>query len=296
MTRTHNIVVLGTGGTISCQHADNGDIVPTLTTEQIVNHAELDTDLHLECRDVMQLDSSNITLEDIDSLLNAIGQAIDDGATEIILLHGTDSMEETAMAVHCFFSGTVPIVITGAQRPQDDPHPDGPANIRQAVAALTSTNAEPTVQIAFGGKVLPAYGASKCHTSADQAFTNTFSGEVPPRLAAPARLAGLRVAIAVMYAGADASLIPSGLDGLVLAGFGSGNIPSAVADAVRQVDYPVMMCSRVPEGSVNLVYGGSGGGAELARQGIRSGGSLRPPQGRIQLLCELALNRANAVD
>lgn len=88
--------------------------------------------------------------------------------------------------------------------------------------------------------------------------------------------------------------------GLVLAAMGSGNIPTAVAaelsawraDRSAQAgELPVVVCSRVPTGGVSFVYGGSGGGAQLARDGLRSGGALRPSQARIELLYEIARGR-----
>lgn len=197
-------------------------------------------------------------------------------------------MEETAMAVHRFFSGTIPIVLTGAQRPADDPHPDGPDNLRDAYNALSTTD----VAIVFGSHTLPAYGTTKRHTTEDQAFAHTCSDTPPDRLPSIAPLAGHNVPIVTMFAGAGPELIPSEVDGLILAALGSGNVPSAVVDVLRGANYPITVCTRVPEGAVHFVYGGAGGGAQLERWGLRSGGSLRPSQARIELLCELAVQRA----
>lgn len=286
-TPTGPIIVLGTGGTISCTHADNGDLRPTYTTAELVAQADI-TAANVECRDIMQLDSSNITLTDIDALVAAIDRAITDGAAGIILLHGTDSLEETAMAIHRFFTGSIPIAITGAQRPADDPNPDGPENLRAAFAALD----QPEVMVVFGGEIMNAYGTTKRHTTEERAFANTYLGNVPERLPRRAPLAGLTVAIVTTYAGADAGLIPTHLDGLVIAAMGSGNVPSALADALPELGYPVTICTRVPEGAVHFIYGGTGGGASLERLGVRSGGSLRPTQARMEMLCQLAVDRA----
>lgn len=306
--QTPTIVVLGTGGTISCTHDAQGDVVPTYTTQELLEQAGCtnNPDVTVHAVDLIQLDSSNLTLNDIDHITSAIATAIADQANGIILLHGTDTMEETAMAIHRFFHGTVPIVLTGAQRPADDPNPDGPANINQAIQHILHANTgEATVSVAFGGNIHSAYGISKRHTTDDDAFSNqleqairagqTDATSIPHRLPHVAALSGLNVPIVTMYAGADATTIPTEFDGLVFAALGSGNIPTPVAEHLEHVlaerNAPVIICTRVPEGSVHFVYGGAGGGAALKRAGFRSGGYLRPSQARIALLCELAVAR-----
>lgn len=307
------IYVIGTGGTISCTHNSAGDVVPTLSIEQILEQAELSNlhpDIEFRAADAMSLDSSALQLADIDLLVATAEQHIAEAQREgrdlagIIVVHGTDSLEETAMAFDQLLPGSVPVVLTGAQRPADDTNPDGPANLRLAVETIVSlpplTPARP--QIVFGGTALPAFGATKIHTSDDAGFTNTVESEraLPFVLspdarpsASPVRLEGLNVPIVDAYAGADGHLISTILsssrpDGLVIAAMGSGNIPPAMVEALQGVDVPVVVCSRVPFGGVNFVYGGAGGGASLARAGMVSGGALRPSQARIALLCSLA--------
>lgn len=206
------------------------------------------------------------------------------------------------MAVDRLLGG--PVVLTGAQRPADDASPegpDGPRNLCDAVAAAAT--AESPV-VALGGKVVPAYGVTKVHTTADEAFGSV--GEPrPERLslgaalsAGPAPLAGLRVDVVPAYQGAEASLVDTavaaGADGIVVAAFGSGNV-GVLSDGVRRAldaGIPVVVASRVPAGGVQLVYGGAGGGRAIARAGVRSAGKLSVPQARMELLCELAVRRA----
>ncbi len=292
-----HVTVLGTGGTIACTTDAAGDLVPTCSISTLLSHAGIAPEA-VTARDVMQLDSSTMTLADLDALLVDIHSA--DGP--VVLTHGTDSMEETAMAVDRLLGG--PVVLTGAQRPADDASPegpDGPRNLCDAVAAAAT--AESPV-VALGGKVVPAYGVTKVHTTADEAFGSV--GEPrPERLssgaalsAGPAPLAGLRVDVVPAYQGAEASLVDTavaaGADGIVVAAFGSGNV-GVLSDGVRRAldaGIPVVVASRVPAGGVQLVYGGAGGGRAIARAGVRSAGKLSVPQARMELLCELAVRRA----
>lgn len=302
-------MVLGTGGTISMAADERGDLVPALGTAGLLRSAGVEETVAVG-RDILHLDSSNLTLENIDSILAEVHRAATEGATGVVVLHGTDTLEETATAASLLLASEgCPVVFTGAQRPSDDPHPDGPPNLRLAIDAAVSppdSAAGVRVMVAFGGQVMPAFGVSKIHTTADVAFAPV-PGDIPPELTSeaqfpispvtpPAPLAGLRVGIVYSYAGADASLLPQvdAVDGLVIAGMGSGNISSQISEALQPFldeGIPVLLCTRVPVGGVHLVYGGAGGGAQLGRRGIESAGELRPQAARVLLLARLALAR-----
>ena len=76
----------------------------------------------------MTVDSSDITLEDIDFIIDRIRASATDSqihADAVVVLHGTDTMEETAFAVARLCGDlSCPVVFTGAQRLADDDNPD----------------------------------------------------------------------------------------------------------------------------------------------------------------------------
>lgn len=318
------IPVLGTGGTISCTHSPEGDLVPTLNCADIVKQARIPQGLAPLPHDIMSIDSSSITLPQIDELVAHIANFCSPVPAGVVVLHGTDTMEESALAAACALELPCPVVFTGAQRPGDDAAPDGPTNLSRAFAALASGELSAGVHLVFGDAILPARGAYKAHTTAETAFRNALidsgkhddeSPKTDGTALPPLQVAGLYVPIVSTFAGDDGQLIQAlreqdkrgqdtnvgakvgAVDGLVLAAMGSGNIPTAVAEeleawrAERTAELPVVVCSRVPTGGVSFVYGGTGGGAQLARAGFRSGGALRPSQARIELLYELARAR-----
>ena len=129
-----HVTVLGTGGTIACTTDAAGDLVPTCSISTLLSHAGIAPEA-VTARDVMQLDSSTMTLADLDALLVDIHSA--DGP--VVLTHGTDSMEETAMAVDRLLGG--PVVLTGAQRPADDVLRKGPT--APATCAMPSLRRPP---------------------------------------------------------------------------------------------------------------------------------------------------------
>ena len=124
MTR---IALIATGGTIACTTTADGSLVPT------VSGATLAADIDAEVVEFRQLDSSSITLADLDELIAVVNsQTSREDIDGVIITHGTDSMEETALALEIFCSGAKPIVLTGAQRSHDHPAADGPSNLRDA--------------------------------------------------------------------------------------------------------------------------------------------------------------------
>jgi L-asparaginase len=81
-----------------------------------------------------------------------------------------------------------------------------------------------------------------------------------------------------------------GVSGLVVEGFGAGNVPpglvpSLVKAAAARI--PVVVTTRCPEGGVSPIYAYPGGGADLAEKGMIMGGRLDGPKARINLMLAL---------
>jgi L-asparaginase len=108
------------------------------------------------------------------TIADAVVVACESGADGVVVTHGTDSLEETAVLTELLHEGDQPVVFTGAQRPFDDPDGDGPANLALAL----STAADPSLRgagvlVAFADTLLPAVGARKVSTEGAAAFGNT---------------------------------------------------------------------------------------------------------------------------
>ena len=300
-TAEGHVVILSTGGTIASTHDKSGAVVPTVTGSKLVEplSGAFDKDkLTLEVKDIAKLDSSAMTLDDTDTIIEAVNKELRrDDVDGLVVTHGTDSMEETAIAVDTFQDSDKPVALTGAMRPFDDPDPDGPDNLALAVKTVTDpSNKGRGTFIAFANHVIPARGAFKSDTTKADGFANNNGKKQPqrPKALKHQPLGNTRVDIIAAYPGAPADLIQrsldSGAEGIVIEGMGAGNIGDELAQAAKAAakKVPVVLTTRVDHGPVEGIYGGAGGGATLADAGVISSGTLRAPQVRMLLAAAIS--------
>jgi L-asparaginase len=247
----------------------------------------------------MSVDSSTMSLEGMVAIRDAVTAVLDDPRVDgVVVLHGTDTLEETAMLLDLFHDDPRPVVLTGAQRPADDPHPDGPGNARAAQRAAGAADMRGRgVLIVFGDRILPARGARKTHTTRLDGFEHYLPAAEGRRGVFPwcPRIGRIRVDVVALYPGCDRTLIDAslaaGARGIVLEAMGSGNgnpmVLAAVEDCVAK-GVTVVITSRVPYGVVQPIYGGAGGGRDLTGAGAVSSPWLRAGQARVLLAALLA--------
>ena len=293
MSGMAGLVVITTGGTIATSRAADGVLRPVRTGTELA--AGLDVDVI----DLMNVDSSRLT--SVDWLrIGATVAEVARSAGGVVITHGTDSMEETALWLDLGYGADTPVVLTGAARAADAPDADGPANLRDACAVAASPHARGLGGlVCFAGAVFAPLAMDK--VGGPQLFAGTRVGSVDngvfvahagkqrpylgPIASAP------RVDIASAYPGADGTAIDAfvaaGARGVVVEAMGAGNAGQPVIDAVARAHrsgVAVAVTTRVPGGGTRAVYGP---GHDLVAAGAVMVPRLRSSQARVLLTAAL---------
>jgi L-asparaginase len=304
------VAVVFTGGTISMGFDPvAGGNVPSLDGAAIIARTPgLDAIAEVVPIDRGLTPASHFTFGDVLMLGRVIHDAIDDTAIDgVVVVQGTDTIEETAFAWDLALPSGKPVVVTGAMRASHEDGYDGPANLRGAVAAAASPALRDAgVVVSLGGTIEAADDVTKMHTTSFTTFQSPNGGSLgrvagdgtvtverlrgPRRRLSPVPTDGARVEIVQAGIGSDGALldavVASGAVGVVVAATGAGNTGSgllAAAERAMAGGVTVVLASRCPAGAVSTAYAFPGGGATWARAGAITVGTLCAIKARVAL-------------
>lgn len=261
---------------------------------------------NVHVRYLLEMDSSDMQPEHWQLIANAIMEEYDkyDG---FVVIHGHDTMAYTATALSFMFKNLgKPIILTDSVVPIDQLSPDNHANIVNAVRFACENIAE--VAIVFGGFMLRGNRAKKTHDIALNAFLSPNLhplGVVESTLIlnthcfrrhghAPELNANLvqDVAVITLFPGITNSqvlnMVPPRTKGLVISGYGAGNIPlgqNGIQDAIQtivQQDIVTVIDTQCIYGGVD--YGRYVGGAFAKEHGALSSSDMTAEAAIIKLM------------
>lgn len=319
--------IIFTGGTIAMRTNDAGFLVPASSGEDLLKAIpQLENIAAISTEQLCNIASAHLTPEIWLQIRRAIIAACaDDDVAGVVLVQGTDTLEETAFFLDASISSTEslgkPIVLTGAMRTADEPNADGTQNLLNAISIVASTHSrEKPLMACMYGNIHSARAVQKQHSTNTDAFVSTHhaaigqvknSGEVvffdtntastnTPKTPLSAELNTLpRVDIISNYAGADEfalnASIQAGAQAVVIQALGAGNLNPVVFAAIEralQKDIPIIIASRCWQGNAEPHYGYVGGGQTLAKIGACFAHDL--PAHKARIFAQLLLTQSNA--
>lgn len=283
-------------------------LAPSPVAEDLIPFVRgLQEEVEVEGHLLFNLDSSDMGPAHWQRVAAAIAERIDryDG---FVVVHGTDTMAWTACALSYTLQGLDrPVVITGAQRPIAMVRTDASDNLVNS--ALCAAMDVPEVGIFFGRSLFRGNRATKTSIQSYDAFE---SPDLPPLVEmglevltrTPARrpkgpfapVFGFEGDVAVLdvVPGSAprllAASVAAGAKGVVLRGFGSGNVPQqGWPAAIREVvdaGVPVALRSQCLRGTVDL--GAYEGGRAALDAGAMATGSMTLEAATVKLMHLLA--------
>ncbi|MCR4312998.1 MAG: asparaginase [Candidatus Roizmanbacteria bacterium] len=268
------ICIIFCGGTITMKRDKNGALVPFYNVKDLLNFVpQLDQLAEISVIQLANIDSTNIEPKFWTILAETIKENIDkyDG---FVITHGTDTMSYTASAISFALSDiNKPIIFTGSQKPITDIPSDATSNLINAIIVASKFNTG--VSIVFGPKILRANRTTKVSESTLDAFESPMVEplgiiSLEPLITSPYFQKKKKtvsfnlkfdpnIAVIVVTPGLSnnylSHIITSDAHGLILKGFGPGNIPKTLLPFLKKAkdnNFPVVILSQCVKGTARM--------------------------------------------
>jgi len=251
--------------------------------------------------------SASLTFAGLAGLAREAAACADGAADAVVVVQGTDTLEESAYLLDLLWDRPEPLVLTGAMRNPTLPGADGPANLLAAV----SVAADPGFRdlgalVVLADEVHSARAVHKAHATHPHAFASPDTGPLgvvvegratlrhrpaTRRLALdPVRPLTARVPVLTVGLDEDPEVVRAlggTADGLVVAALGGGHVPGRLAEPLGDLAgrMPVVLASRIAAGRVlTATYRSPGSESDLLGRGLLWSGFLGAAKARVLLV------------
>jgi L-asparaginase len=313
------VYILATGGTIAGTGASAtaADYTPgAIGVEQLLAAVpQLLEIAEVKGEQVVNISSQDMTTQIWLKLSKRVNEILSqEEVTGVVITHGTDTLEETAYFLNLTVKSNKPVVLTGSMRPSTALSADGPRNLYNAVACAVAPESKGQgVLLVMDDLINSADDVTKTHTLHVSTFQSPNYGPIgymyggnPFYMRSSLKRHTLQsefdildlfdlpcVEIVMGYVGANdlfvSAAIQAGVKGIVYAGMGNGNPPSAAMDALSNAvkqGIAVVRAARVATGPST-----QGNEVDDDKFGFAASWFLNPQKARILLM--LALTKTN---
>ena len=308
--------MFSTGGTIASRWSDaDGGFVAASSGDELVDSLHLGRDAaNLTVTELAREPSSALSPVSLFAWAQIAQRELDEGADGVVVTIGTNALEEAAFLFDLTVRSESPVVFTGAMRTPDEVLSDGAQNLIDAIRVAGSDQCKGLgTLVVMNGEIHAARDVIKTDANGLDAFRSPTGG----RIGTVARRGGLarikyvpmhrqhiettsiepRVGYAKSVVGAGAEAVDPWIDrgyrGLVIEGFGGGEISADMSPAVERAlesGLSVVVASRASRGGWNDLYASPGEGAWLRARGVLFAGDLSGPKARVKLMLALCTN------
>lgn len=282
MNPKKHIAIITTGGTIAAHHPQETAMADYSIGESAYDLVRAVPALaqlaEISTHELCHIDSRNMHFGIQHQLVTLAQQLLDQPSIDgVVITHGTDTLEETALLLHWCLKSSKPVVITGAMRPATALSADGPLNLYQAVLVACSSQAHHLgALLVMNDTIHSARFVQKMHTTATNAFGTSALGYITNGMvdiqATPTRPFGLKSAlvlpptpqlaavdIIIDHIDANPALfhasIKSGRQAIVIAALGNGSLSPTAREGAEYAASKGVLCiraSRIACGAVSL--------------------------------------------
>ncbi len=306
------------GGSIGMVYNEKHEAhTPGLSTEEILKWVPTEMADGLEITDWSHQPSSHYTIRMTTDLVEVMKKLVQDGIQGIVVTCGTDVLEEMAYLTDLLWDYPQPIIFTGAIVPSDITGSDARINLYQAFLTVSSEAVWGLgVLVCFQDQIFAASEITQAISHRRDPFRAPGRGSLGeicydtiqiyrrpqrPRILNSSITPAREVELVHSCLGGGGRILSclcesDTLEGIVLAGFGLGNVPPSwlpYLKTLQKKKIPVVVTSRCIQGQVNNLFGFEGTARKLAEFGILLGGKCRPLQARLRLAVGLGAGLEN---
>jgi L-asparaginase len=294
------VAVASLGGTITMTvDPDGRGVRPTLGAAGLIDAVPaLQRVATVTTETLFTVPGASLKFTQLLDTLNWARKAVAEGNRGVVIVQGTDTIEESAYFFDLYWDLPEPLVVTGAMRPPQSTGPDGPSNLLAAVCVAADASSRGLgVLVTMNDEIHAASRVRKVRASGPAAFSSPSFGSLgyveegrvvygnhpapPEPLALPDVWLDQKVALLETHLEDSGELLElaaeAGFDGIVLAGFGVGHVSESLAARAGAVarTRPVVLATRTGAGTTfEGTYGFPGSETDLLERGIIPAGWL----------------------
>lgn len=309
-----NILLIFTGGTINMKLTENLEttIDPNFAEELMQVVGRVFPTVSFQPTMFGGFPSPHITPEMMLELAKMIENKVNtENYDGVVVIHGTDTLEETAFFLDTYFDIEIPIVVHGAMRNGSEVGYDGWSNLQSSIRTILSPSSKSRgVLVVMNDQINAANEVTKTHTMALDTFRSLEFGPIgviensaifyyrePIRKTEHYKPTEINKKVALIKAttGMDSSLIDfyiqNKYDGIIIEAFGRGNVPPNMVEGIQKAldnNIHVWVTSRCPMGRVAPLYSYEGGGMHIVKMGVKFVPSLSSHKARLLLMMKLS--------